>query len=145
MAYDISDATDASLTTGNGPSLIESLDAIGKSVCRRIEQLADAVAYSRGARTEQGKPFSIYTNGLMKAECELSDHKPCGLSSLEQITAAQECAQELFEVVLANKPTNASLLVWRAEPELRRTLFPDGLKLQFYTRLTWVKLREDHN
>lgn len=142
MAYEINDATDGMMLTGNGPSLFESLDAIGKTLCRRIEGLADMVATSRSARTEQCKPFTIFVNGAIKQEGWHGDYKLTGLSSQEQITCGQECAQELFEAVLANKPVDAAILIWRAEPELRRTLFADGLKIQIYARLAWERIHE---
>ena len=140
----IEDQTDQWFATGEGESLETRISAIIKSLRNRIENLARGVATSRSAKTEQGKRFTVYVNGLIKPEgaCSVPKIVSGDMGADAQVRALQECAEENFDVILANKPVDDDLLIWRIEPEIRRSLHPDGLHIFIYSRLAWDKLRD---
>lgn len=142
--YAIIDDTDTALITGDGPTLAEAFGSIEKDLTRRIELLARSVAYSGGAATEQGILHTSYANGAIHREGErIRDCRASGLDAKAQIAALQIAAQETYETVLANKPTDADLLIWRSPPQALRSLREDGLYVRIKTRLSWDKVRED--
>lgn len=139
----ISDCTDLRWFETGNESLETRVGAIVKNLERRVEGLAKMVASSRSARTEQGLPFTAYCNGAIKLEGEAK--RPIGCGSLggdDQFAAFQRAAEETFETILANKPVDADLLIWRIYPEASRELREDGLFVAIYTRLAWDKIRD---
>lgn len=137
------DETDDWYSHGEGEALETRVEAIVKTLAIRLEGLARSVAYGRSATTEQGIRFVTYVNGAVKPEGGIARViAVAGLSPDEQVKAFQKAAEDTFDVILAQKPVDADLLVWRSEPEASRVLTKDGLSVRVRTRLAWDKLRD---
>ena len=141
MAIDkvgISDATDSYWGTGQGETLQASIIAIANDLARRVEALAKVVATSASSYSERGIAHTAYCNGRIKREGEASHSIVCAdLTAASQIAAFQQASQETFETILANKPVGKDLLIWRETPQPSRELYPDGLHVRIYARLSW--------
>lgn len=140
----ITDNTDLEFfQAGEGESFKARASAVLNNLVRRVEALGSSVATSRSAHTEQGRRFTAFANGYVKPEGGVITPKIVAgdMGADAQITAIQAAAGELFETILANKPVLTSILIWRTEPELGRSLCPDGLHIWIYCRLAW----EDSN
>lgn len=142
FASAIFDMTDPWYETGEGEKLEKALEAIAANLERRIEQLAVHYGYGANHSTEQGIPFTAYANGAIKEQGESGRLIKCDdLTSAAQIKAMQDAADATYECILANKPADADLLIWRVRPEASRCLKPDGLEVKIYARLAWDKFR----
>lgn len=140
---DIEDATCTALLTGEGEQLTVTIKAITDSLTRKIELLARSVATSASFASEQGNRHVTYANGAVKPEGGVFPAIIAeDLTPEAQIRAFQRAADATYQVVLANKPPEAVLLIWRASPAARRILQSDGLHVVISTRLSWDKLRE---
>jgi len=138
----IIDMTDSWLERGEGETLDKMLEAVAANLERRIEMLASHYGYGANHSTEQGIPFTSYMNGAIKRQCETGRRIKCGdLTAASQFKAMQEAADATYDCVLANKPPDADLLIWRHRPEASRCLKPDGLEVKIYARLAWDKFR----
>ncbi|MBB6424960.1 hypothetical protein [Sphingopyxis sp. JAI128] len=142
FSREILDMTDDWFSSGDGESLECTLEAIAHDLERRVELLAPYVAYSGGATTEQGKIHTVYVNGAIKPQGAYARRIQCAdLSKSAQIAAMQAAASSTYECIVANKPPEADLLIWRARPEASRCLKCDGLDVKIYARLAWDKFK----
>ena len=140
----ILDMTDDYYLTGDGEVLDKVMQAIANDLERKVEILAASVAHGCSVMTEQGIPFTAYANGAIKLQGESGRRiQSADLTKVAQIAAMQEAATSTYECVVANKPPEADLLIWRIRPEASRCLKTDGLDVKIYTRLAWDKLRTE--
>ena len=140
----ILDMTDPWIGSGEGESLERALEAIAVSLERRVELLAKSVSHSASATTEQGIVHVAYVNGTITGQGEMARAISCDDFSVPaQVRAMQEASDSTYDCILANKPPEADLLIWRIRPEASRCLKPEGLDVKIYTRLAWDKLRAD--
>ena len=120
-----------------------TLKLIAANLDARIEGCAKYIATSSTHRTEQQKPFVTYVNGAIKHTGSAAEDFIINgdFSSEKQLEAFQFLAERQYHAVIANKPPETDIVIWRQQNECRRALYADGLHLQIYCRLAWEKLR----